>query len=89
MGTLEELERLSFSRGQERDSDRYALALVDRVYGHVVDPTVFFDRLEDQDASLSLFSTHPLPPQRVKTLKRAILRENISVVVGTPLDPKP
>jgi len=84
-GTAEKLDSLSFSRGQERQSDRYALGLCHETYGHVIDPAVFFDRLDNGAESLALLSTHPMPPARVEKLRNIILKKGLTVVEGNPL----
>ena len=65
---------LSFSRNQERDADEYAVTLLKKA-GLSTDGMVrFFERLSQQKEkvgsnSLNRLSTHPLPEERMKTLK--------------------
>lgn len=65
-----------FAREQEREADRFGLALVYREYGHVAGADGFFRRLlADQGSGadarvVSWVSTHPLSADRVDALAR-------------------
>ncbi len=63
-----------YDRDQERDADRFGLALVMAEYGHVAESWRFLERLaeeeSDADDMASYFSTHPASGGRVEALRR-------------------
>ncbi len=77
----EGLARKGFSRDDERDADREALRLADRV-GYAADGLEGFldtlrDRLGDTHPALELLSDHPLLSERIATLRE--LRASLSL----------
>ena len=81
---VEALSERSFSRGQERQADRFALELVAGLYGHVGGATAFFERMADEAGSSTevaqFFSTHPLSRDRVDAI------EEVAQARGWPLE---
>ncbi|QJR14758.1 M48 family metallopeptidase [Usitatibacter palustris] len=63
---------LTFSRSQERDADREALAAVNKLYGHAGGPKELFTMLGAEGGSdsmrLAMLQTHPLSSDRVSEL---------------------
>jgi beta-barrel assembly-enhancing protease len=83
---------LQFSRVQEQDSDRYALAVINARYGHVNHSLDFFIRLNakkldpiSQKLQIEFLSTHPFPKTRIKDLERFAEKQNWSLT-GSPTD---
>jgi Zn-dependent protease with chaperone function len=79
-GLASEIASRGFSRDQERDADRFALALVAAEYGHVAGADAFFRRLPDAEAGLATraaawFSTHPVSESRIDALRASAARE--------------
>jgi len=67
------LTLLSFSRSQERDADREALAAVQKLYGHAGGPKQLFGLLGSEGrpdaARIAMLQTHPLSAERVSELE--------------------
>ena len=67
------LTLLSFSRSQEREADREALAAVHRLYGHAGGPQQLFGLLgaegRPDSARVGMLQTHPLSADRVAELQ--------------------
>lgn len=67
------LTLLSFSRSQEREADREALAAVQRLYGHAGGPRQLFGLLGSEgrpdSARVAMLQTHPLSADRVAELQ--------------------
>lgn len=63
---------LSFSRSQESDADREALAAVRRLYGHAGGPTELFALLGSEGrpeaGRVAMLQTHPLSADRIEEL---------------------
>jgi Zn-dependent protease with chaperone function len=71
---------LSFSREQERVSDKTALDTLMALYGHVLGAEQLFEVLQEPEGSMEMpefFSTHPLSDQRIKEI-HAFARETPS-----------
>jgi len=70
------LASTSFSRSMESEADRFALAAVNSLYGHVNGASdlfsLFIDVRDEDDADLlqSFFSTHPLDNQRIEAIDK-------------------
>ncbi len=80
------LADLQFSRIQEQDSDRLALATVAARYGHVDHALDFFQRLQEknldpihQKLQLEFLATHPFPKNRITGLRRYAKRQSWSL----------
>ncbi len=65
-----DLTTRGFSREQEREADRFGLALSYRKYGHVGDTSRFFQRLRASSGLEGYLSTHPHPDERIAALHR-------------------
>ena len=68
------LTLLTFSRGQEQEADREALAAVDELYGHTAGALDLYEVLlehssESVEKLPAFLSTHPLTPDRIRELK--------------------
>lgn len=67
------LTLLSFSRSQERDADREAIAAVQRIYGHAGGPKELFGLLGSEgrpdSARIAMLQTHPLSADRIGELE--------------------
>jgi predicted Zn-dependent protease len=71
---------LSFSREQERVSDKTALDTLMALYGNVLGAEQLFEVLQEAEGSMEMpefFSTHPLSDQRIKEI-HAFARETSS-----------
>jgi len=87
---VEQITARGFDRHQEAAADRFGLALVEAVYGHVAGALDFFQRLPDATVGAAgdvaaYFSTHPVTRARLDEL-RALARERGWPLVG-PLQP--
>jgi len=74
------LTEAGYARRQEREADRFGLALVAREYGHVAGASDFLQRLEAEapgwDARVAgWWSTHPLGTERIAALAAAAREE--------------
>ncbi len=70
---------LKFSREQESASDRFALDLLHKKYGHVAGSTDFFNRVKDKHNIPGFFnfvSTHPIGNKRVEEIERLARESN-------------
>lgn len=70
IGTLSELKH---SRSQERNADKYANAMVYRIYGNNDGAVKFFKYLEKEEKSpefVQYFSTHPSTKQRLELIQK-------------------
>ena len=80
-GLVAGLADRGFGRRHESEADRFALALMQREYGHVAGADRFFERLPDagdpglDDRLAEYVSTHPLSAARIDELA-AYAREN-------------
>lgn len=65
------ISNLSYSRDQEIESDKFALIVLNEIYGHVNGSENFFIRTKGKESILSTtyLSTHPLAKERVSRLK--------------------
>lgn len=87
-----QLAARGFDRDQERDADRFGLALVQQEYGHVAGAWDFFERLPDPEGSVEkeivhYLATHPLNEERIQALHALALeqgwsREGTVVLLG-------
>jgi len=89
---VEQITARGFDRQQEAAADRFALALVQAVYGHVAGALDFFQRLPDAAAGsardmAAYLSTHPVTRARLDAL-RALARERGWPLTG-PVQPVP
>lgn|GEM_PF-125800 len=87
---VEQITTRGFDRQQEAAADRFGLALVQAVYGHVAGALDFFQRLPDATAGsagdmAAYFSTHPVTRARLDEL-RALAHERGWPLTG-PLQP--
>lgn len=87
---VEQITARGFDRHQEAAADRFGLALVAALYGHVAGALDFFQRLPDATAGAAgdvaaYFSTHPVTRARLDGL-RALARERGWPLTG-PVQP--
>lgn len=72
---------MSFGREHEKESDIFALELVNQVYGHVEGATYFFERiksLESKNKFLKYYkSTHPMSDERIKLINEHAIRHGM------------
>lgn len=86
-----DLTQRGFSREQERDADRFGLALVQAEYGHLAGAFDFFEKIAHEGEGrfghglAPYLSTHPLSTDRIAAL-RALARARGWPLVG-PLSP--
>ena len=93
LGEAGMLTLMSFGRGMESDADALGVAVLNRCYGHANGaPQTFevFERIRADlgvgDASLPLFSTHPLDRDRITDIKAVAQASAVSLEgVLTPL----
>lgn len=72
LNSISGLHALKYSRNQERNADRYANAVVYKLYGNNNGAVKFFEFLETEEKTpefLQYFSTHPATRERIKMLK--------------------
>ena len=73
IGSISDLNALSYSRNQEKNADIYANKVVYRLYGNNRGAVEFFKFLETKDKMpeyLQYFSTHPSTKQRLKLIQQ-------------------
>lgn len=72
IGSISNLNGLTYSRKQEREADRFANKILYRLYGRNTGAVEFFKMLEKKEKSpefLQYFSTHPSTKQRLKLIQ--------------------
>lgn len=73
VGSIADLNGLTYSRKQEREADRYANKVVFQLYGDNEGAVKFFKMLEEKEKApefLQYFSTHPSTVQRLKLIQQ-------------------
>lgn len=73
IGSISDLNGLTYSRKQEKEADRYANKIVYKLYGNNKGAVEFFKLLEKKEKSpefLQYFSTHPSTRQRLNLINR-------------------
>lgn len=72
---LDYMHSLYYSRDKERESDYYAIDLINKVYCNTPGKLEFFEKISKGQKTLKVqeyFSTHPLPESRMAYLKEEI-----------------
>lgn len=72
IGSISDLNGLTYSRKQEKEADRYANKIVYKLYGNNKGAVEFFKFLEQKEKSpefLQYFSTHPSTKQRLNLIQ--------------------
>lgn len=72
IGSISDLNALTYSRNQERNADKYANKVVYRLYGNNQGAVDFFKLLEKKEKIpeyFQYFSTHPSTKQRLKLIQ--------------------
>lgn len=72
IGSISDLNGLTYSRKQEKEADRYANKIVYKLYGNNKGAIEFFKFLEQKEKSpefLQYFSTHPSTSQRLNLIQ--------------------
>ena len=73
IGSISDLNGLTYSRKQEREADKYANRIVYILYGNNKGAVDFFKLLEKKEKSpefFQYFSTHPSTKQRLKLIQK-------------------
>ena len=73
LGSISDLNGLTYSRKQEREADKYANEIVYKIYGNNNGAVEFFRMLEKKEKApefLQYFSTHPSTKQRLKLIQK-------------------
>ena len=73
LGSISDLNGLTYSRKQEREADLYANKIVFKLYGNNEGAVKFFKMLEEKEKYpelLQYFSTHPSTIQRLKLIQQ-------------------
>lgn len=82
---------LKYSRKQEEYADKFALALLNKKYGHVSGATAFFEKASRKERAgicSRFFMTHPLSRYRVEALRRLIEEQGLPAGKLKPLSPE-
>ncbi len=62
---------MSYSRAAERDSDAFAVKLLQSLYSDLSNASEFFEKMESEDTRhFHYFDTHPLTTERLNSLKK-------------------
>lgn len=72
IGSISDLNGLTYSRKQEKEADKYANNVVYRLYGNNKGAVDFFKLLEKKEKApefLQYFSTHPSTKQRLRSIQ--------------------
>ncbi|MDJ0636442.1 MAG: M48 family metallopeptidase [Xenococcaceae cyanobacterium MO_188.B29] len=79
--SIEAIANAQYSQSQEKQADAFGLTLLNKTYGHVAGATDFFTRLsQEENNSLSFFSSHPASQQRIKKLEQLIKENNYPIL---------
>lgn len=73
IGSISDLNGLTYSRKQEREADKFANEIVYRLYGRNTGAVDFFKMLEKKEKHpefLHYFSTHPSTKERLKLIQK-------------------
>ncbi|HDH51595.1 MAG TPA: M48 family metallopeptidase, partial [Nitrospirae bacterium] len=88
MNSLQNVE-MKFSQRQEQAADLWALDLLNKTYGHVGGATDFFEHMSKNDKRGRIryyFATHPHPENRIRVLRKNILKKAYLEKEKTALD---
>ena len=72
LNSISGMHALKYSRNQERNADKYANAVMYKLYGNNDGAIKFFELLKKEEKTpefLQYFSTHPATQERIKQLQ--------------------
>jgi predicted Zn-dependent protease len=80
---------MKFSQHQEKKADLFALALLNRRYGHIAGATDFFQSMKKKEKGgrfLYYFASHPHSQERINILEQEIVKMGYARKESIPLD---